>query len=211
MRNKSLHLLLAVFAALLVLVPHLYHLEQRGRTRNFRIVKPDVLYRCGQLNRPGLEKVVHDYGIRTIITFREHDGIDSQRSMWEEEYCEKARIAFVRIPIRDWYASEGPPPAEETVREFCRVLTDEKRYPRPILMHCYAGLHRTGALTAIYRMEFEQWSNAEAIDEMQRNGYRDMTTDIRWFLENYQAGKQGLKRIANAQPAQPAAADLAGK
>jgi protein tyrosine/serine phosphatase len=186
MQDKLKYVLFGVFAFLLVAVPYAYHLEQRSRSRNFRVVTPDVLYRCGQLNQAGLDKVVHDYGFRTIITFRDHDGIDEKYSTWEEEYCRNKGIVFVRIPIRNWYAFEGPPPAEETVQEFIDVISDSKKFPRPILMHCYAGVHRTGALAAIYRMEFERWTNEEAIHEMERQGYTDRHIDIQWFLENYQ-------------------------
>ena len=186
MQDKLKYLGFAVLAFLLVAVPYAYHSEQRSRSRNFRVVTPGALYRCGQLNRAGLDKVVHDYGFRTIVTFRDHDGIDETYSTWEEEYCRDKRIVFVRIPIRNWYAWEGPPPAEETVQEFIDVIADSKHYPRPILMHCYAGVHRTGALAAIYRMEFERWTNEEAIHEMERQGYTDRHIDIQWFLENYQ-------------------------
>jgi len=35
-----------------------------------------------------------------------------------------------------------------------------------MLIHCFAGEHRTGALVAIYRMEYNGWPNADAIEEM---------------------------------------------
>ena len=55
------------------------------------------------------------------------------------------------------------------VDEFLKLLDDESAYP--ILMHCKAGLHRTGRLTAIYRMEYEGWDAGEALRELRANGY----------------------------------------
>ena len=49
------------------------------------------------------------------------------------------------------------PPA---VNEFLKILDDEANYP--ILLHCKAGLHRTGRLTAIYRMEYQGWSRGRS-------------------------------------------------
>ena len=41
----------------------------------------------------------------------------------------------------------------------------------PILIHCKAGLHRTGRLTAIYRMDKEGWEVGDALRELRANGY----------------------------------------
>jgi hypothetical protein len=49
------------------------------------------------------------------------------------------------------------------------------------------GVHRTGAYTAIYRMEFNGWTKAEAIAEMVERGYDtlDDDPDILQYLESY--------------------------
>ena len=41
------------------------------------------------------------------------------------------------------------------------VMADPGNYP--VLVHCFAGIHRTGAYCAVYRMEFERWDNADAM------------------------------------------------
>jgi protein tyrosine/serine phosphatase len=50
-----------------------------------------------------------------------------------------------------------------------------------------AGIHRTGACVAIYRMEFDHWDNAAALDELRAGGYRhlDDEEDVLGYLENY--------------------------
>jgi protein tyrosine/serine phosphatase len=184
---RKFHLLLgAIFVALLVAGPYWYMERHRLRSRNFRVVTPDVLYRCGQLDQAGLEKIVHDYGIRTVISLRAHEKIGDHPKHWEETFCRKNGLVFVRIPIQNWKEVEGgTPPAAETVQAFNRVMGNSKEYPHPILLHCFAGLHRTGALTAVYRMEFERWTNDEALGEMERCGYTDIEGDIGGFLRSY--------------------------
>lgn len=41
----------------------------------------------------------------------------------------------------------------------------------PILVHCHHGADRTGVTMAAYRIIFNNWSKAEAIDEMSNGGY----------------------------------------
>jgi protein-tyrosine phosphatase len=57
----------------------------------------------------------------------------------------------------------------EAIDEWLAVLDDERNYP--VLIHCRAGLHRTGVLVAVYRMEYEGWSPAEAFRELKAHGF----------------------------------------
>jgi tyrosine-protein phosphatase SIW14 len=172
-------------------VPYFYYEHQQAAFRNFRVVRPGYLYRSGQLTPSGLRRLVHEYGFRTVITLRERDDADEKtadQSRWEEEYCNQNSIAYVRIPARRWWIKDGPAPARKSVAKFLDVLRDPEHYPPPILLHCFAGEHRTGAYCAIYRMEFDGWSNIEAMAEMKRCGYvnLDKEWDVRSFIRLYQ-------------------------
>ena len=48
-------------------------------------------------------------------------------------------------------------------------MDDPANYP--VLIHCKAGLHRTGILVAVYRMEYEGWTPQAAIRELKDNGF----------------------------------------
>jgi protein tyrosine/serine phosphatase len=56
----------------------------------------------------------------------------------------------------------------------------------PVLVHCFAGIHRTGAFCALYRMEFDGWSNEQAVQEMKELGYADYHRDVFAYLRRYQ-------------------------
>ena len=66
-----------VFASLIVALliggPVAYAYFQQGQLRNFHEVKEGVLYRSGQLPLSGLKRVLHDYGIKTVVTLREDE------------------------------------------------------------------------------------------------------------------------------------------
>lgn len=168
------------YAVFLLYAPYWYYRFTRKEFRGFREVTPNVLYRSGQFTPNGLAQLVHQYGFRTIITLRAPDRPDMA---WEEEFCSTNGIEFVRLPAREWWAKDGPAPADAIVKKFFKVVKDPERYPRPILLHCFAGEHRTGAFIALYRIECEGWSNEDALKEMHDCGYVNL--DKEWDVRSY--------------------------
>lgn len=171
-----------LFVLALITGPIALAVHQQAQTRHLRVVKPGVLYRSGQLTRDGLKHVINEYRIRTVINLR--DGL-TPLDKSEEDFCNSENIRFVRILPRQWGDVGGSVPVEAGVAKFREVMSDPKNYP--VLVHCFAGIHRTGAYCAIYRMEFDHWNNARAIAEMKANGYTnlDEELDILGFMEQY--------------------------
>jgi protein tyrosine/serine phosphatase len=172
--------------ALLIAGPAGYAAYRPKHVRNLRVVRDGVLYRSGQLSLTGLRQVLHDHGIKTVVTLRDAatpGAAPPDRA--EEEYCLAQEINYHRISPRTWWAPDGSVPAEEGVRRFREVMDDPRNYP--VLIHCFAGLHRTGAYCAIYRMEYDRWINTKAIAEMRALGYRDIEDewDLLGYLESY--------------------------
>jgi tyrosine-protein phosphatase SIW14 len=157
------------------------HLHDR-HFRSLHVVEDGVLYRSGQLDLEGLKTIVRDYRIKTIISLR--DG-DSTLDQDEVDWAPYAGITHIRIPPRPWQAEDGSVPAEQGLARFREVMDDPRNYP--VLIHCFAGIHRTGAYCAVYRMDRQRWSNADAIAEMRTLGYTtlDGDRDILGFLERY--------------------------
>ncbi len=173
--------------AVIIGLPVGYASYRNTNLRNFSVVKPGVLYRSGQLSVGGLERIVHDHGIRTVITLRDAVVEGNRPPDWrEEEYCIDQDIQYVRIRPRKWSSpAGGPAPAEAGVKRFLAVMDDAAHFP--VLIHCMAGIHRTGAYVAIYRMEFDHWDNAAALDELRAGGYRNLDDelDVLGYLEDY--------------------------
>jgi hypothetical protein len=51
-------------------------------------------------------------------------------------------------------------PTKKTLTAFYKVLDDKSNYP--VLIHCYHGTGRAAIYSAIYRIEYENWNNADA-------------------------------------------------
>jgi protein tyrosine/serine phosphatase len=174
-------------AALIVGGPLGYSRYWDKRMRNFRVVRAGVLYRSGQMSLTGLKQVIREYGIRTVVTLRDAaDPRDPPPDWAEEEYCKADDINYCRISPRSWWSPDGSIPAERGVSKFRAVMDDPTNYP--VLVHCFAGVHRSGAFCAVYRMEYERWSNADAIAELRAHGYRNLDDewDLLEYLEKYE-------------------------
>jgi len=170
-----------------IATPAIFGYHSTQQMRNLRVVREGFLYRSGQMTIPGLRHACHDLRIRTVISLRDaHRLGDAAPDVGEEEFCAKEEVNFYRIVLGKWYAEDGTTPAEEGVRRFREIMANPANYP--VLVHCLAGVHRTGACCAIYRMEQEHWSNARALAEMKESGYDtlDDEWDILGYLEIYQ-------------------------
>jgi protein tyrosine/serine phosphatase len=163
-----------------------YSFYSQSHIRNLRMVNRDILYRSGQMSRSGLKAVIRDYGIKTVISLRDSVLANELPPDWvEEEFCTGEGIKYSRISPRVWLTPDGQMPAAEGVRQFLAIMDDPKNFP--VLIHCYAGIHRSGAFTAVYRMEYQHWSNAQAITELRNNGYTALEDewDLLGYLEQY--------------------------
>ena len=172
----------SITVAALIAGPVVYTFRALDEMRNFRVVRDGVLYRSGQMSLAGLKRAVHDHGIKTVVSLRD-DASALERA--EEAYCRAEEINFYRLPPRSWDTENGPAPVEPNVRKFLEIMSEPANYP--VLVHCFAGIHRTGAYCAIYRMEKERWANARAIAEVKACGYDnlDWEFDVLGYLEQY--------------------------
>lgn len=142
----------------------------RFHARRFAVVKEGVLYRMGQPTEEGLEKIVRRYGIRTVITTRLEDPT-LRRDLFDlgepSGAAESAVIARLGAEQCDapfppaWY---WPWPAPDHFERIIDLLGDECR--QPILVHCHGGMHRTGTIVALYRLEYDRWPVERALQEM---------------------------------------------
>lgn len=92
-------------------------------------------------------------GVKTIIDLQREGEADEQRIV------ESLGMKFFRIGM-----STKTRPRPEQVREFLAIVNDAAN--QPVFVHCRAGRHRTGIMTAIYRMTRDHWTPNDAYAEM---------------------------------------------
>ncbi len=110
----------------------------------------------------GAQPKGHDYadlaalGVKTLINLTSDDS-DSA----EESLAKQAGMKYVQIPM-----TTRKIPTVEELASFLKVVNDPAS--QPIYVHCVGGRHRTGVMTAIYRMTHDGWNADQAFKEMKR-------------------------------------------
>lgn len=133
-------------------------------------VAPGKLYRSAQPNLVLLQQAIDDYGIRTVINLRggEPDP-DVGGGQGEREFCESHGVRYVHLPGDGMYDDVFPDKEHPErsnpafVEEFLGIVNGDGA---PVLIHCAGGKHRTGFLTAVYRLSVDGWSLADTYAEL---------------------------------------------
>ena len=94
-------------------------------------------------------------GVKTVIDLT-RDGRDDEKGL-----VEAAGMKFVRIPL-----TTTDRPSDAAIAQFLALVNDPAN--QPVYVHCQGGRHRTGTMTAIYRMTQDGWSPARAYEEMKQ-------------------------------------------
>lgn len=94
-------------------------------------------------------------GVKTVIDLQRNGPVE------EQSFVESQGMKFYRIPL-----SDSSRPSAEHAELFLKLVNDPAN--QPVFVHCAGGRHRTGALSAIYRITHDGWSADQAFLEMKR-------------------------------------------
>jgi tyrosine-protein phosphatase SIW14 len=190
--SKLVQWIPGVFIALFVIAAPLMYQRYRLTThKRLRVVAPGRLYRGGQMTADGLTDAIQKLGIRTVINVQnEFPDPDLRRSFLdsgtvkESEVCAACGANYILLEPDLVPPSSVPPNRPHVIEPFLKLLDDPASYP--ILLHCKAGLHRTGVLVAVYRMEYDGWSASAAMRELKENGFgEDAATSANDYITQY--------------------------
>ncbi len=92
-------------------------------------------------------------GVKTVIDLTK-DGDSGERRA-----VEAAGMQFYRIPM-----TTSDRPDARAVEQFLALVNAPAN--QPVYVHCQGGRHRTGTLTAVYRMTHDGWTADRAFAEM---------------------------------------------
>ena len=110
--------------------PWAYHSYLQKNYRNFHTVRPGVLYRSGQLSLTGLKRVVHDEGIRTVVSLR--DTFDALNVTADDPaMSRKLRRLIIPREVTIFYWGQKidnnmPLTRQQDANEYTAVVTDLK-------------------------------------------------------------------------------------
>ncbi len=153
--KRTLIVILAV--ALVLVVKSLYNTHLNY---NFKTITDDKVFSSGVIPPEKIKDYVEDNNIKTIIDFRHPEIIDELNPANLDDIT-KERNAVAEIGNVDYFnIPSDQVPTQQNLDSLFNILDNEEVYP--VLMHCYHGTGRAQIYSAIYRIEYENFTNEEA-------------------------------------------------
>jgi protein tyrosine/serine phosphatase len=115
-------------------------------------------------------------GVKTVIDLTK----DGDRT--EPAAVQRAGMRFFRIPMTTHNV-----PTEADLARFLQIVDDPAN--QPVYVHCQGGRHRTGVMTAVFRMANDGWSPDRAFAEMKQYkfGADFLHPEFKSFVYDYAA------------------------
>jgi tyrosine-protein phosphatase SIW14 len=194
-----------VIVAMLTIVPFYYYRWEYTHSKRLRPVVEGKVYRSGQLTAPGFIEAVDRYHFHTIINLQDDVpdpdvalGYFTRKTIKESELCRQLGVRYVFVAPDLISRKRVPHDRPPAIDQFLAIMDDPATYP--VLLHCRAGLHRTGIMAAIYRMEYQGWSHEQAIAEMKAHGFGEWpcTTANDYIMQYIATFQRGLRQNPSA-------------
>ena len=156
------------------------HIDNFGRIS-------DIYYRGAQPDGRGFADLAK-LGIKTVIDLTADGRTD------EQAIVEHDGMKFYRIPLT---TSDRPPDA--AITRFLKLVSDPAS--QPVYVHCQGGRHRTGVMTAVYRMTHDSWTADQAVAEMEQYRFDRFPTHpkLKSFVFDYYS-HLARPKIAEREP-----------
>jgi protein tyrosine phosphatase (PTP) superfamily phosphohydrolase (DUF442 family) len=150
-------------------------------------VRIDNFGRVSDTYYRGAQPVGSDYaalaslGVKTVINFTSFDA-----QVDEPALVAAAGMKYVAMPMTTRVV-----PTPEQLDTFLRIVNDPEH--QPVFVHCVGGKHRTGVMTAVYRMTQHGWTSDQAFKEMKRYkyGFDFLHPEFKKFVYGYRAPAPG--------------------
>jgi protein tyrosine phosphatase (PTP) superfamily phosphohydrolase (DUF442 family) len=110
-------------------------------------------------------------GVKTVVDLRSPYDYTADIG----EVAHQLGLGYHWLPMSVW-----DPPTDEQANEFVRVVSDQAN--APVFVFCSDGLHRTGELSAIYRVAHDGWSVEQALAEMDGLGFNPYYYSLRQYV-----------------------------
>ena len=141
--------------------------------QNFAVVDKGRIYRSGLPTARQLDYLCEEYKIATVISLS-GDVTEEYKALGL--FMEKRNLNHINLPL----TTETNPP-QQKIDTFLREISDSNNWP--VLVHCGAGVDRTGMMIALYRMVNDGWQWDRAKEEALDRGFHDQNPEKGLLLE----------------------------
>jgi protein tyrosine phosphatase (PTP) superfamily phosphohydrolase (DUF442 family) len=128
----------------------------KTKITNFGQINPNY-YRGAQPKEADFAQLSR-LGVKTVVDLRQKGKPE------EPTWARNAGMQYFNIPL----SSRLPATLAQTVY-FLTLVNNPGNWP--VFVHCAGGKHRTGEMTAIYRIAYDFWNADRAYEEMKKYGF----------------------------------------
>ena len=159
---------------------------------NFEIITEDKVYKSGVIPPSEIEGYVKKYHIKSIVDLRMPGTNDLILNPEKPGDLLAEKQAVAKIGGVNYFSNPSEQvPNQKNIAIFTKIMDDKANYP--VLIHCYHGTGRAEMYSAIYRIEYENFTN--------ENARKEVRTLIKWssfddgkpkgeYLKAYKSRKQ---------------------
>jgi protein tyrosine/serine phosphatase len=163
---------------------------------NFEIITDGKVYKSGVIPPDEIESYVKKYHIKSIIDLRMPGTNDLVLNPEKPGELMAEKQAVEKIGGVNYFSNPSEQvPNQKNIAVFTKIMDNKANYP--VLIHCYHGTGRAKMYSAIYRIEYEGYTNEDA-----RNAVRTL---VKWssfdngtpkgeYLKAYKSRKE-LKQL----------------
>ncbi len=180
-----------IFLLVLVVVgiPYVWWVHFNYR---FATVVENQVYKSGAIPPQKIAYYINKHNIKTVVDLRD-PGRNDALNPGKQEEIDLEREAVEKLPgVKHINIPSGQVPTKETLEKFFEVMDDKTSYP--VLIHCYHGTGRAMIYSALYRIEYKNFTNEDARAQTRFILYRSSFDEGREkgeFLINYKSRKEG--------------------
>jgi tyrosine-protein phosphatase SIW14 len=202
-------------ATLMAGVPFVYYRYCYTYAKRLRPVAEGKVYRSGCMTADGLAETIERLHIRTVFNLMEDVpdpilslGFFDTSTVREAELCQRLGAKMINLNVDVMAPNRVGKERPAAIWTFLEFMDNPATYP--VLIHCKAGLHRTGIMVAVYRMEYDDWTPHEAMGELKANGFGEFAASaanayVKQYILTYEprrqlAGRQLIPGLALALP-----------
>ncbi len=145
----------------LVLVGTGKYIYDRHINHNFMAITEGKVYKSGVIPPDEIESYVKKYHIKSIVDLRfpgTGDDVNNPE-VPKELTAEKEAVAKI-AGVNYFNNGSDQIPSQKNLDMFFKIMDNKSNYP--VLIHCYHGIGRAPLYSAIYRIEYEGFTNEEA-------------------------------------------------
>ena len=190
MKKNTKIIIFSLLAVVLIFVGK--YVYDMNINHNFETITEGKVYKSGVIPPDEIESYVKKYKIKSIVDLRFPGTSDlvNNPEIPSELTAEKAAVEKIQ-GVNYFNNGSDQVPKPENLESFFKIMDNPDNYP--VLIHCYHGVGRAEMYSAIYRIEYENFTNEKARENVR--------TLIKWssfddgtpkgeFLKAYKSRKQ---------------------